>query len=125
MYITLKQDEYEALVYQSRKGMAGQDQLPLDNMLKQVEERNGVRRYLLWVQWQDAQAVVPIGAEFPRKWPAELRTLIEQINVPINRQQVESTVAHLCSHPVSILVTPDPNATLGWSTLDQYFEVRP
>lgn len=125
MDIVLKQDEYASLVALARQGM-GEDTQPLDKLLLEpIEQRNGIKRYLLVVQWQDAAGVVPIGAEFPRKWPVELRTTIEQLDVPISRLQVEELVALRANKPVSILVTPDPNGLVGWSTLDQWFAVQP
>jgi len=123
MNITLTQSEYEGLIALAR--MAPVDQLALNMMLEEIEKTNGIKRYLLWVQWQDAAGVVPIGMSFPETWPAELRAKIEQVDVPINRQQVEDMVALRANKPIGILVTPDPNATLGWSTLDQWFAVQP
>ena len=123
MAITLTQEEYEGLVALAHVGAV--DQLPLNQLLEQIEKNNGIKRYMLWVQWQDAAGVVPIGMEFPEKWPADLRTRIEQLDVPISRQQVEDTVALRANKPINLLVTDDPNAVLGWSTLDQWFAVQP
>jgi hypothetical protein len=124
MDITLTQEEYETLVTLARLGI-GEDKLPLEKLLlESIETRNGVKRYLLVVQWQEADGVIPIGAEFPKKWPAEMRMTIEQLNVPISRKQVEDLVGVRARKPVSILVTSDPNGLVGWSTLDQWFEVK-
>ena len=112
------------LVALARVGLVGKNQVPLDQMLARIEKTNGIRRHLLWVQWQEATAVVPVEARFPKNWPENLRTKIEQIGTPITQQQVESTVALHANKPIDILVTPDPNGVLGWSTVEQYFAVR-
>ena len=123
MAMTLTSDEYAELVALARKGTS--DQQALDQLLLvPIEQRNSIARYLLVVQWQDATAVIPVTSEFPASWPPNLRMTIEQLNVPISRQQVEDAVALRANKPVSILVTPDPNGSVGWSTLDQWFAVR-
>jgi hypothetical protein len=123
MNITLLSDEYMALVALARKGVDDTKQLD-QVLLLPIEQRNEIKRYVLTVQWQDATAVIPVGSEFPDNWPPSLRIKIEQLNVPITRQQVEDAVALRTNRPVSILVTPDPNGSVGWSTLDQWFAVR-
>ena len=123
MDMTLTQDEYTALVTLARRG--ADDPVILEQaLLRPIERRNGIIRYYLMVQWQDAAGVVPIGTEFPGNWPANLRAAIEQVDTPINRQQVEQMVALRANKPVSILVTSDPNGQVGWSELDQWFAPR-
>ena len=123
MDMTLTSYEYAELEALARKGTS--DQQALDQLLLvPIEQRNSIARYLLVVQWQDATAVIPVTSEFPASWPPNLRMTIEQLNVPISRQQVEDAVALRANKPVSILVTPDPNGSVGWSTLDQWFAVR-
>jgi len=122
--IVLAQNDYLALTALARQGLDGKDLVPLDQLLQKIEQANGMQRYMLWVQWQEATAVVPVGAVFPKNWPANLRTRIEQIDVPITQTQVLEAVSLQANRPIDILVTPDPNAVLGWSTVEQYFAVR-
>lgn len=122
----LTTSEYDTLVRLAEKAFLDvPDRLPLDSMLRAIETRNRIVRYALWVQWQDAKAVLPVGAEFPRTWPPELRARLQKINEPFTRENIETYVSHKASSPVSVLLTEDPNGLVGWRTLDQYFAATP
>jgi hypothetical protein len=119
--MNLTQEEYAALVSLARKGTANTDQrVGLDQYLRGIEEREGVKRYLLWVQWQEVGAALPPGTRFPEKWPPELRYLIERFDRPISRTDVTRALELRAKNPLEILVTADPAAVVGWMRLDTY-----
>lgn len=116
MNITVEQ--YEALVSLARKGAP--DQYALDVFLKQIEKDNNITRYLLWVQWQEADSALPPTARFPESWPESLREKIERVNKPIPKSDVLALVNMRARRPVTILVTKDPAATVGWMPVENY-----
>lgn len=128
MNLTLSQEQYEALIALAQKGTLDgtgaviPDQARvLDNWLRLIEKANNIKRSILWIQWQEADTPVPTTARFPDKWPPELRYKLEFITRPIARADVEAVLKLKARKPVGVLVTPDPGAVLGWSTLDSFF----
>lgn len=120
--LQLSQQDYEALIALSRKGTSTPDEeRRLDTFLRSIEKNNGITRYGLWVQWQEQDQPLPPTARFPERWPPELRFFIELISRPISRSDVEAVLKQKARKPATVLVTKDPGATIGWSTLDQHF----
>jgi hypothetical protein len=130
---TLDQESYEALIAFAQRGVArnrdgsiNQTQaLALDGLLKYIERQNSITRHSLWVQWQDPTAPLPPGVRFPQTWPPELRQFIQFISRPITQNDVLSMVAQRTPNAVTILVTPDPAALLGWTPVAEYFAQQP
>ena len=131
MYFNLSQEQYEALIalaYEGVKNDAGQvvDQtkaLQLDVFLRSIEASNGVTRSVVWVQWQEMDAPLPPGTDFPRVWPPELRQKIDLISRPVSRSDVDDLLAARATNPTSVLVTRDPAGILGYTELDNFFLV--
>lgn len=120
---TLSQEQYEALIFLARRGAEGNAQqlTQLDLFLRDIEKSNGVTRYFLWVQWQELSAPLPPGTNFPEKWPKELRKAIELIGRPIARADVDQVLDRYASEPMTVLVTKDPAALVGWTPIDDFF----
>ena len=126
--LTLTQEAYSALAALARKSIFNADgtinqekALLLESFLKEIEKENGVTRYGIWIQWQDPDEAVPPTANFPISWPSEMRYYLEIVTRPISRADVEAVVKQRAPNAVSVMVTPDPAALVGWSTLDSYF----
>lgn len=118
---TLTSEQYSALVALARRGVAGSDgQRALEEFLSTIEKANGVVRSSMWIQWQEADAPVPT-TQFPEKWPPEMRYFLEFISRPIARTDVERVLAVKARKPVNVLVTTDPGALVGWTTIEAYF----
>jgi hypothetical protein len=120
---TLKQEQYEALIFLARLG-AGEDPqklTQLDAFLKDIERSNGIVRSFLWVQWQELSAPLPQGTRFPDRWPPELRKAIELVSRPIAKADVEEVLDKFASEPTNVLVTRDPAALIGWTPIDDFF----
>ncbi len=119
---TLTLEQYTALVALARQGTTSIDQQQnLEQFLISIEKANGVTRYLLWVQWQEAGQILPPTTKFPEVWPPELRRLIQQINRPIALADVQALLAEVATNPTNIVVTPDPAANVGWTPLNTFF----
>jgi hypothetical protein len=123
MDLTITLEEYEALVYFARNGTTDADKKrEIEAFLQQIEKRNDIKRYFLWVQWQETDYPLPATTQFPTVWPPELRFSIERTDRPIARADVEKVLADQANRPVNILVTTDPGAELGWMAIDEYFK---
>jgi hypothetical protein len=121
--ISLEQQDYEALVALAREGVKSDPESvrKLESFLRLIEQGNGIHRYFLWVQWQEANQPLPPSTDFPEKWPPELRASIELVTRPIAKVDVEKLLAQRARKPVSVLVTPDPAGIVGWTELNAYF----
>lgn len=122
MDLTVTQEEYQSLVALARAGAATpEQQRQLNEWLVGIERRNGITRYGLWVQWQEADSPMPPNTNFPEKWPPEMRYFIQLFSRDINRADVTAVLSQKARNPVTVLVTPDPAAILGWTSVDTYF----
>jgi hypothetical protein len=122
--IQVSQEQYEALVALARLGATTPDaQRQLEAFLVDLEKSNGITRYLLLVQWQEADYALPPTVRFPEVWPPELRKKIERIDRPIAKADVDKVLAANAKKPVNVLVTKDPGGTVGWTQIDAFFSV--
>jgi hypothetical protein len=123
MAFTLDTAEYEALISFARRGVQGDREttLSLEKFLRSIEEKSGITRDFIWVQWQEAGAELPKGTRFPETWPPELRQYIELVSRKIARVDVEAVLSAQAVNPVNVLVTRDPAAQVGWAELDDVF----
>jgi hypothetical protein len=126
--LTLSIDEYEALIAMAREGCRAttgpyvpDKARQLDQYLKLVEQKNGITRSAVWVQWQELEEPLPKGTNFPESWPPEMRAYIERTDRLVSRSDVEELLDRVARKPQSVLVTADPGAIVGWTTLDLYF----
>lgn len=127
--ISLDQEQYEALVEFARQGtlvgaseVAADKARKLERFLRDLEQKNGITRYSVWVQWQELDAPLPAYAAFPTKWPPEWRERIMLVGRPIARVDVEQVLRHKARNPTNVLVTRDPGAELGWTRLEDFFK---
>jgi hypothetical protein len=120
--LTLEQEQYEALIALARAGASTPDEARnLDYFLQQIETANNIRRYRLWVQWQEADQPLPPTTQFPYKWPPEMRHYIELLTRPITKEDVQAVLKAKARKPVGVLVTPDVGGVLGWTKPEDYF----
>jgi hypothetical protein len=123
MSFSLTIEQYEALISLAQKGVAGnpQQQTMLDTFLQSIEQANGIIRSSLWIQWQEANTPLPPGARFPQAWPPSLRFFLQLVSRKICLADVQQVLTQKANNPVSVMVTPDPAALVGWTPLDTYF----
>lgn len=127
--ISLAQEEYEALVELARQGTLNIDgqvdaekARRLNSYLVMLEKKSGITRYGVWVQWQEVDAPLPPGTNFPKQWPPELRAFLALTSRPIAKSDVLTMLKNRSRNPMSILITRDPGATVGWTELDIFFK---
>jgi len=122
MNLTLNQEQYEALIHLAQAGADTPDKKrQLDAWLLLIEKANGITRSKLWIQWQEADQPLPPTTSFPESWPPTQRYYLELLTRPINRGDVTQVLATRARKPVTVLVTPDPGAILGWTPVDDFF----
>ncbi len=127
--LALTQSEYETLIAFARKGTLeadgtiNQDRAQgLESWLRGIEQKNGITRNFVLVQWQEQDAPLPPGVNFPTKWPPEMRTSISLISRAIARADVDAVLKAKAKKPTSVLVTRDPAGQVGWTALDEFFK---
>lgn len=127
--LKLNQEEYESLIDFARKGTLNADGSineelahSLDAWLRLIEKNNGISRYFVLVQWQDADAPLPPGTNFPTVWPPTLRAAVTLISRPISRTDVDAVLSAKARNPVSVLVTRDPAGLVGWTAINEFFK---
>jgi hypothetical protein len=119
---SLTQEEYEALVALARKGTQSEgENLRLDKFLKSIEKQNGIERDAVWVQWQEMDSALPPTTSFPAVWPPEMRRYIELVSRKVAKADVDAVLVAQARNPTSVLVTKDPDATVGWTPVDDFF----
>jgi len=125
---TLSQQEYEALVALARRGCVDsegntdvQKLRDLEAFLRLIEKNNGVTRDAVWVQWQELDAPLPAGTNFPDEWPVNMRAYVEYVTRAVNQSDVEAVLEAQAKNPTSVLVTRDPGARVGWTPIDDFF----
>ncbi len=130
MDITISQEQYEALIALAQAGTTAQDgstnqerALVLDKFLRDIEQANNIKRYSLWVRWQDPNAPLPPGVRFPTTWPPELQYFIQFLSRPVAKSDVDELIQSKTPNAVNVMVTKDPAATVGWTKLEDYFRV--
>lgn len=122
MSITLEQEEYDALVALAREGATTPErQRAVADYVKMIDQKNGIIRYVLWVQWQEVDSLLPPGTAFPEVWPPELRLKIERTDRQISRADVNYMLSQRATKPVTVMVSPDIGGILGWTLIDDYF----
>ncbi len=121
--ITIDLQEYESLVALARVGTKSDPEKArqLDAFLRILEKKNNIIRDVLWVQWSEMDQPLPPTTRFPTTWPPSQRHYIELVTRRVSRADVEDVLEHHARKPVDVLVTKDPGATLGWTSLDQFF----
>jgi hypothetical protein len=127
--ISLGQEEYEALVALARRGtldshgqVNADEARKLNSYLVMLEKKSGITRYALWVQWQEQDAPLPPGVNFPSSWPPKMREYLALTSRPIMRTDVITVLKNRALNPTNILVTKDPGATVGWTELNAFFK---
>lgn len=119
---TLSQEDYEALISYARAGTKTPDESRvLDAFLKTIEAASGITRSFVWIQWQEQDQPLPPTTAFPEVWPPEMRYYFELLSRPVAKSDVVAILKLRARKPQNVLVTKDPGAVLGWTSIDAFF----
>lgn len=120
--MNITQEQYLALVSLARAGCETAEKTRLlEKFLKDIEASNGLKRYLLLVQWQEMDSPLPRNTDFPAIWPPEMRATIERSDRPSTKGEVLQLVKERSKRATNILVTRDPAGLVGWTKVDDFF----
>jgi hypothetical protein len=127
---TLTQEQYEALISLASAGTRLPDgsvdvekARQLDAFLQLIEQTNGIKRSIVWVQWLEQGAPQPPGFNFPDTWPPQMRQKIELITRPVARADVDALLKNQARQPITVLCSRDPAGVLGYTPIDSFFIV--
>jgi hypothetical protein len=114
MPITLERTQYDALITAALAGNTDEVRRIRDI----IDNNNGVRRYFLFIRWQDIGGQAPRRIEFVA-WPTDATYQLE-LDRPITREDVDAVLNLNATNPVSVMVTPDRQGNVGWTLLGDY-----
>jgi hypothetical protein len=123
--ITLSQQEYEDLVTLAKRTLNTPELRAFESSMAVIERRNGIEVSILALRWTEAGSPNPPHYTFPQSWPPEQEAVMRKVGGPITREEVEAELEARAKVPVTVLVSPDPGAELGWTTLDDFFKAGP
>jgi hypothetical protein len=113
--VTLSRPQYDALISAALAGNSAE----VKRLRTIIDQANGITRYSLWIRWQDIGGRPPPRIELGKGWP-ENQTYFLELERKITRADVNDVLRTSARNPVSVMVTPDPLATVGWSLVDDY-----
>lgn len=117
--LTITRVQLDALV---AAGLAG-DTDEVERLRDLVYAANDITLYRLSIRWQDAGGQPPPRIELGKGWPEDQTYLLE-LERAISRNDVDVVLNTQATHPVTVMVTPDPDGNVGWTLLEDYnFEV--
>lgn len=115
--VTLSRNQYESLLAAAN----GDTTVDVSSLQKTVDAVNGIRRYFLYIRWQDLGGEKPTRIEIANGtgWPPEM-TFQLTLDRPISREDVDQVLATQATNPVDPTVTSDPQGIVGWTLLDDW-----
>jgi hypothetical protein len=113
--VILSRTSYEGLLTAARQGNA----IEAERIRTLVDAANDIRRYRLYIRWQDIGGQPPRAIELGKGWPPDLSRLLE-LERPIALEDVEELLSVLAANPVHTHVTLDPHGIVGWTLLSDF-----
>jgi hypothetical protein len=115
MDITITRPQYDAL----RNAIIANDEAETIRLLSLIEIANGIKRYFLYIRWQDVGGTPPPRIELGKGWPKD-QTYTLELDRAIARSDVDTVLATQARNPVSVMVTPDRAGNVGWTLINDY-----
>jgi hypothetical protein len=113
--ISISRAIYDALMTAALAG----DTTEVRRLRGVIDELNSIRRYSLYIRWQNVGGTRPSRIEVAKGWPA-LETFLLELERPISRADVDEVLRTQATNPADVHVTPDRNGIVGWSILGDY-----
>jgi len=119
--VSVPRDQYEAL----RTAALSGDTSECQRIFDLIDRANQIRRYFLYIRWQDVGGTPPPRIELGKGWPKD-QTYKLEMDRPISRFDVDSILQQVARNPTSVMVTPDRAGLVGWTLIDDYnFSIGP
>jgi len=113
--VVVKEADWESIVGAVLKN----DTDDLNQVLDRVDQENELRRYYLYIKWQDGDVRRP-GPDDPiEDWPPWVFDWFTSYE-PFTAEWVREYVARRTSNAIYILVTDDPSGEVGWYELEEF-----
>lgn len=113
--LTIPRAQYDALITAALAG-------DTDEVLRLrglIDKANGIKRYFLFIRWQDVGGQPPPRIELGKGWPPKQTYQLEQ-DRPITREDVDVVLQQQAINPVGTQVTPDRSGVVGWTLLPDF-----
>jgi len=113
--VTMSREQYEALCNLAIK----QDPVNGGSLRDIVDKANGIRRFFLYIRWEDVGGVPPPRIELGKGWPPS-QTFPLVLERSITRADVDQVLTTQATNPTNVQVTPDRAGIVGWTLIDDY-----
>lgn len=113
--LTITRNQYDALI----AAALDKNTSEVLRLRSIIDKQNDIKRYFLNVRWQDVGGEPPPRVSFSAGWPP-MSTYKIELERKIVRSDVEDVLRTQAANPQLVLVTPDPNAEVGWTEIDEY-----
>ena len=113
--LTVTRPQYDALITAALAGNTA-EVLRLRSI---IDAANGIKRYFLFIRWQDVGGEPPPRIELGKGWPPE-ETYQLELDRPIAREDVDSVLVQQAVNPTTVMITPDRAGVVGWTLVDDY-----
>lgn len=120
--IQLSEEEYAAirgLAFASTP--AGDKTRQLAVFFRAIEKREGYPIYSILVRWQELNAPLPPGTNFPETWPPVWESRVDVAGRPVAMKDVNEMLKVKATNPELVLVTTDLGGTAGWTKAADFF----
>ncbi len=114
--VTMTRAQYDALVAAGIEG----DETEVKRLQKLIDDANSIKRYRLFIRWQDVGGQAPATIELGKGWPEQQTYLLEKETLPIAREDVDEVISIQAENAVDVQVTLDVNGVVGWTLVDDF-----
>lgn len=115
MAITLTREQYDTLCALAKTA----DPSAALTLQRAIDSENGIRRFFLYVRWQNVGGRPPPRIELGKGWPSDQTATVE-LERPISREDVDTILRTQATNPASVMVTPDRFGVVGWTLLEDH-----
>jgi hypothetical protein len=120
--IQLSEEEYAALRGLAFAGVpTGDKTRQLAVFFRDIEKREGYSVYSILVRWQELNAPLPPGTNFPEVWPPVWESRVDVMGRPVALADVNAMLKAKATNPELVLVTTDLGGTAGWTKTADFF----
>ena len=124
MTITLTDAEYLSFVALARDQLREDTNktLQLEELLRSIDVRNNIKRYVLKVRWEDLAARPPAySKELIDSYPAASEGTIARSDRPLGKEDVDAYLKEKAKRLGAAFVTRDVAGRVGWTKLSEFF----
>lgn len=119
--ITLTQDQYAGLLNYAAEGALGFDLFDQFLQLRQdIDTANSITRFTLMIRWQSIPNGPPTPVAAGGTFPGGKMQKLELTRRPTKQDVLDALAPEIVDENL-VMVTPDAQGVVGWSSLNVYF----